>query len=236
MSGKRENGAVRPRLGTWLMLFYAPSMMKRLASAGLDFVRLDMEHTPIDSAEVSYLVREAMSLPLDICLRPSSGRHADLESALATGARRLYVPQIETAQQAEAVVAAVRELLPENQPVHVSVMLESRRAFENIKDIAAVEGVDLLAMGPADLAQDLEIYGAPDEEEILDSYRYRLRDAARLHDKAWELGVWTEAAAKHWVREGCPMLTYMTDTSALRQAYLPAIRAIRAVNESEARR
>lgn len=235
MSGAMEARTIRPRLGTWLMLFYAPHMLKKLAEAGLDFVRLDMEHTPIDSSDVSDLVRAAKLLPLDICLRPSSGRPADLETALATGARRLYVPQVETAQQAEAVVNTVRELLPENQSVHLSVMLESGGAFDNIEDIAAVAGIDLLAMGPADLAQDLGIYGAPDEDDILDGYRYRLRDAARMYGKDWELGVWTKAAAQHWAREGCPTLTYMTDTSALREAYLPAIQAMRAVNEAELR-
>lgn len=212
-----------PRIGTWLMLVHGAGLLERLAAVGLDFVRLDMEHTPIDADDVARLVDEARDLPIDICLRPASARYRDLERALKTGARRLYVPQIETAAAARSVVEAVDRILPTGERAHISVMLESAEAFRNREGIAAVEGVDLIAMGPADLAQDLGFYGQPDENTLLDPYRYLLSDVAARHGKQWEMGVWTEDAARHWAAEGCPVLTYMTDTSALRACYAPVL-------------
>ena len=211
------------------MLVHGGPALERFASAGLDFVRLDMEHTPVDADDVARLVREARTLSIDVCLRPASARASDLAHALSTGARRLFVPQIETAAIARSMVEVARRLLPEGEVVHLSVMLESAEAFRNCDAIAAVEGIDLIAMGPADLAQDLGIFGAPDEDKLLDHYRFRLREAALSHGKQWELGVWTEEDALRWRGEGCPMLTYMTDTSALRTCYAPALAAIAAL-------
>jgi 2-keto-3-deoxy-L-rhamnonate aldolase RhmA len=205
------------------MLAHGAPALARLAGAGLDFIRLDMEHTPVDDAVVARLVHEAESLPIDICLRPASGRPADLERALATGARRLCVPQVETAQQALSIVEAVYQLLPDGTPVHLEVMHESPEAFQNCEAIAGVEGVDLLVIGPADLAQELGISGTPDEEEKLDKYRYLLAEAAIKHGKPWEIGVWTRESALRWAAEGCPVLMYMTDTSALQASYSPAL-------------
>ena len=222
------NGSIR--LGTWLMLFHGGDILERLSDAGLRFVRLDMEHTPIDDIEVSQLVARAESLPIDVCVRPASSRPVDIIRALNTGARRIYVPQVETAETAESVVSVARATSP--QPVHVSVMLESREAFRNCDAIAAVAGVDMLAIGPADLAQDLGIYGSPDEEEVIDGYRYRLRDAANRHGKLWELGVWSEAGMRRWQGEGCPVLTVMTDTSAFRARLEPALAVMATVRNA----
>ena len=41
--------------------------------------------------------------------------------------------------------------------------------------------------------------------------------------KPWEIGVWTEESALRWAGEGCPVLVYMTDTSALQACYAPAL-------------
>ncbi len=212
-----------PRFGTWSMLFHGTPALERLSGAGLDFIRLDMEHTPVDDAVVARLVREAEDLPIDISLRPASARPADLERALATGARRLCVPQVETAQLARSIVETVRQLLPDGPSVHLAVMLESPKAFQNCQAIAAVEGIDLLVIGPADLAQELGISGTPDEEEKLDKYRYLLAEAAIKHGKPWEIGVWTQESALRWAHEGCPVLMYMTDTSAVQACYGPAL-------------
>jgi len=212
-----------PRFGTWSMLIHGAPVLERLAGAGLDFIRLDMEHTPVDDAVVARLVREAESLPIDICLRPASARPVDLERALATGARRLCVPQVETAQLARSIVDTVSRLLPGDASVHLAVMLESPEAFQNCEAIAGVEGIDLLVIGPADLAQELGISGTPGEEEKLDKYRYLLAEAAIKHGKPWEIGVWTEASVLRWAGEGCPVLVYMTDTSALQACYAPAL-------------
>lgn len=213
------------RLGTWLMMFHGQGLLERLASK-LDFVRLDMEHTAIDEAEIARVVERGTAAGLDVCVRPSSYRPQDILRALGTGARRLYVPQVDSAEAAELVVDTVREVLGDGTKVHISVMLESALAFENRDAVAAVDGIDLLAIGPADLAQNLGIYGDADEDKRIDHYRYLLRDTALANGKLWEIGVWSEANARRWIGEGCPVVTYMTDTSALREKYTSALKVM----------
>ena len=48
-----------------------------------------------------------------------------------------------------------------NARVHVTAMLESKRAFAKLDEIAATPGIDALTIGPTDLAQDLGVLGTP---------------------------------------------------------------------------
>lgn len=220
------------RIGTWLMLMHGAGVLPALKQAGLDFVRLDLEHTPVDPPVIRGLVQEAQRLGIEICLRPASSRRTDLEVALATGARRLYVPQVATADQARALAADCRDILAQagsGDTAHISVMLESRAAFDAADDLAPLPGIDLLAVGPADLAQDLGIYDNEDREEILDGFRFRLRDMAVKHKKQWEMGIWQQDQARRWLDERCRNLTFITDTSALRLGLLPFVKAVRNV-------
>ena len=71
-----------------------------------------------------------------------------------------------------------------NARVHVTVMLETKRAFDRLDEIAAVPGIDALTIGPTDLAQDLGVLGTPAQRPTLAEYRQRLVAAARKHGKA----------------------------------------------------
>src|SRR5262249_60947443 len=74
-----------------------------------------------------------------------------------------------------------------NARVHVTVMLESRRAFDRLDEIAAVPGIDALTIGPTDLAQSLGVLGTPAQREALHEHRRRPVEAARRHGKALAL-------------------------------------------------
>ena len=71
-----------------------------------------------------------------------------------------------------------------NTRVHVTIMLETKRAFTRLDEIAVVPGIDALTIGPTDLAQDLGVLGTPAQRQALDDHRRRLVDAARKHGKA----------------------------------------------------
>src|SRR5262249_61949581 len=71
-----------------------------------------------------------------------------------------------------------------NARVHVTIMLESKRAFSRLDEIAAVPGIDALTIGPTDLAQDLGVLGTQAQRQVLDEHRRRLVTAARKHGKA----------------------------------------------------
>lgn len=207
------------KLGTWVMLVRSPPILKLLRDAGLDYARFDMEHTPISFESIGELVGAAESAGIQLCVRPPAGRREWIGDLIAAGVRDLFVPQVHTPATAELIVKAVKEALPVGDNAHIAVMLESIEAFSNLDEIARVEGIDTLAMGPADLAQELGIYGSPEESTVVEKYRLRLRDAALKHQKNWEMGVWSDAEASRWIEAGCRLVTYQTETTVLRHTY-----------------
>ena len=163
--GLREG---RLQLGTWVMLVRTPAILTLLKSVGLDFARLDMEHTPVSLETVSDMAVLARALDFGLCVRIPAGKREWISRVLDAGVRNLYVPQVHSAEMAEEIVEAARyaplgnrgtfEPGPQNdyqddpqdlpaldEQIHISVMLESKQAFRNIEAIAAVPGIDTLA-------------------------------------------------------------------------------------------
>src|SRR5690606_17057219 len=110
---------------------------------------------------------------------------------------------------------------------HLTVMLESIEAFENLDEIASVPGIDALGMGPADLAQELGIYDTPQEAAIIEEYKQRLTEAAKKHNKTLEMGVWAMEDGRRWVDQGARIITYKTDTTAFRDVFTGPAKELR---------
>ena len=243
------------QLGTWLMLSRTPSILTLLKQVGLDFARLDMEHTPVSLETVADMAGLARALDFGLCVRIPEARRVWISRVLDAGVRNLYVPQVHNADMAGAVVDAARyaplgnrgtfEPGPQNdyvedpqdlpaldEQVHISVMLESKEAFRNIEEIAAVPGIDTLAIGPADLAQELGVYGTPDEWKHLEDYKYRIREVALAANKYFEMGAWSPEDIERWLQAGVHILTYLTETTVLRNGYTEAVNLKRSL-ESE---
>lgn len=162
--------------GTWLSIG-SPVIAELAAACGLDWVLLDLEHGCESEAALPNQLR---------ALRGSSTRgvvrvgapHPDLISrVLDWGAGGLMVPHVNTAEEAEAVVKAayysprghrgfsrtVRVydygLIPPDSSAATPLILaqiETVQGVENVEAIAAVEGIDVLFVGPADLGHDLK--------------------------------------------------------------------------------
>ena len=235
----------RVQLGTWIMLVRTPSILTLLHSVGLDFARLDMEHTPVSLETVADMAGLARALDFGLCVRIPEGRRVWISRVLDAGVRNLYVPQIHNAEMAAEVVDAARyapagnrgtfepgphndyqddpqDLAALDEQVHISVMLESKEAFRNIDEIAQVPGIDTLAIGPADLAQELGVYGTSDEWQCLEDYKYQLREAALASNKTFEIGAWSPEDATRWLEAGAHILTYLTETMVLRNGFSAA--------------
>jgi len=104
-----------------------------------------------------------------------------------------------------------------NDEVLGIVQIESRRAVSNAEEIAAVDGVDVLFVGPRDLSHDLGVPGqidAPVFVEALD----QVRSAAQKHGKACGLLVSDGAAAAVKMAEGWTFITIGSDSTLLAAA------------------
>ncbi|MFC7557698.1 aldolase/citrate lyase family protein [Pseudoroseomonas wenyumeiae] len=166
-----ERGEVQ--IGTWLTTVRNPDILMLLKSAGLDFVRVDMEHTALSIETVGQMAAMARALDFPIAVRPPAANREWITRLLDVGVWNIHCPQVETAAQAAEIVAASRyapmglrgngglsaatEFNPlgtvaerrafANREVFITVMLETGGAFEHLDAIAAMPGIDALTLG-----------------------------------------------------------------------------------------
>lgn len=179
----------RPLIGLWLGMA-DPYAADLAAQAGFDWLVVDGEHAPNDLRSILVQLQVLESAGAAVVVRPPMGETWLLKQLLDMGAETLLIPMVETAEQAEALVRAVRypprgvrgmgaalarasrfNTVPgyvAKADAHVCLLVqaESRAALANLDAIAAVDGVDGVFIGPADLAADMGFPGRPDSPEV----------------------------------------------------------------------
>lgn len=242
----------RVQVGTWINLTRNPAILPLLKSAGLDYARVDMEHSSPSIETVADMAVLSRALDFPLVVRPPEGNREWITRLLDVGVWGLHVPQVDTPEIAHQVAQAARyapvgarghagmgpgtdfdaelsaadRLAHLNQQVHVTIMLETAEAFNQLDDILSVEGIDAVTLGPSDLSIDLGIYGTPRQAEVLNEYRQRLITAARSHGKHVAMLVDTVAEAQHWIDNGVQLIAYSSDVAVLRSGYASAIRQL----------
>ncbi|MEO1266178.1 MAG: aldolase/citrate lyase family protein, partial [Pseudomonadota bacterium] len=185
----------------------AYEVMEVLALSGLDFICLDAEHSPFDrrSMDASLAVAGAVGLPA--LVRVPEGTQAELLMALDSGALGVVVPHVDTAEKARDLAKWARfghygrgfagstrwagyatrgmgELLEKSQRETIVIaQIEEPEAVDRIDEIAAVEGIDGLFVGPADMAVCLGKTDASDPA-VREMMR-RVGEAAKKHGKCF---------------------------------------------------
>ena len=246
-----ERGEVQ--YGTWVNFARNPAILPILKAAGLDFIRLDMEHSAPSMETVSDMALLGRAIDFPVVVRPPEANREWITRLLDAGIWNLHCPQVDTAEQAAEIVAASRYMpmgsrgmagnaagndydttLSQrermdfaNSQVFVTVMLECKSAFDHLEAIAAMPGIDALTIGPTDLAQDLGVFGTPQESEALDEYRYRVVEAAKKYGKASAMLASTPAQAKKWVDAGAQLLGYSSEVGVLQDGFRQALSLIK---------
>ena len=247
---RAERGEVQ--IGTWVTMIRTPAVLTLLQAAGLDFVRVDMEHSAFSMETVADMATLARALDFPMVVRPPEGNREWVTRLLDAGVWNLHIPQVDTPEQAAAVAACSRyaplgergmygfgphtqyrtsppgeHMSSANARVHVTAMLETKKAFERVDEIAAVPGIDALTIGPTDLAQDLGVLGTPAQKDALRDYRVRLAEAARKHGKAVSMAIDSVEGVREMIALGATIVNYSSDTAVLRSGYARAIEEIR---------
>ncbi|MCY1745100.1 MULTISPECIES: HpcH/HpaI aldolase family protein [Ensifer] len=161
-------------LGTWLMAA-APATAEALGYGGFDFLVVDMEHVPVEFTDLAHILRAIGCTPADAVVRLAWNDQVLIKRALDAGARTVMLPFVQNAEEAKAAaaytrypplgirgVAAVHRgsrfgtipnyLKCANDDICTIVQLETPEAIERLPEIAAVEGIDALFVGPGDLS------------------------------------------------------------------------------------
>lgn len=186
---KAKLGARRPLIGLWQALAN-PYTAEICAGAGFDWLLFDGEHAPNTLQTLVSQLQAVAPYPVEPIARVPVAEPAIIKQYLDIGFRTLLAPMMESAQMAAATVAATRfpprgvrgvasatsrasgfgadaaYLAEAHEKVSLIVQIESRAGLDAVDEIAAVEGVDALFIGPADLAASLGHLGAPRHPEV----------------------------------------------------------------------
>jgi 2-keto-3-deoxy-L-rhamnonate aldolase RhmA len=238
------------QVGTWINLIRTPAVLTLLQSAGLDYARIDMEHSGPSISAIADLAVLARALGFPILVRPPSADREWITRLLDVGVWGLHIPQVDTPEIARAVVSAARyapagmrgmagigphndftpgaSLEELNAQVHITVMLESPEAFAHLDEIVSTPGIDAVTLGPSDLAQELGVLGQPAQASVIDGYREQMIDAARRHGKDVAMLCETPQDAARWVAAGVKMIVLSSEVNVLHRAYSALCAELRA--------
>lgn len=219
-----------------------PALVELLALQEFDFLVLDGEHGTMEPRDCENMVRAAELGGTTPLVRVPANEPSVILRYLDTGAQGLHVPLVGSAAEAEAAVRSVkygprgtrglagvraaaygqRGLLADyvamaNEETLVVIQIETREAVEAVPEIAAVDGVDVVFVGPTDLSQALGVTGQtahPVAEKAYDEIARGLADAA----PALGVLVANEAEARAWRRRGARYLAFTIDSLLVRSA------------------
>jgi 4-hydroxy-2-oxoheptanedioate aldolase len=230
-----------------LMTFMAiPSvrMAQIVALTGLDGIVIDCEHGHIGDDSMHNSVAAISALGVSPIIRIRGPAHDIIKRALDTGAHGIMVPQINTAEEAQQIVASSKFppqgvrgqgsafpgighgiTTPEymrsaNETIVTMIQIETRAGVENVDAICAVPGVDLVFIGPNDLAQSLLGYvpARGDEPEFVAAID-KIIAAARRHGK-WAGRMVNDGAAAKEARKRYDTVAITGDTKAIQNWYM----------------
>lgn len=226
-----------PQVGLWLALG-DPYTAELCATAGFDWLLIDGEHSPNDVRSILAQLQAVAPYRGHPIVRAVVGDVALIKQLLDIGAQTLLVPMVDTAGQARQLVAATRYppegirgdgsaiarvsrwgLLPDyveraNDEVCLLVQAETKLALENLEAICAVEGVDGVFVGPADLAASLghrNNPGHPDVQAAIDGALRRIIGSG----KAAGILSSDPAQAKRYFDMGCTFVAAGVDARLL---------------------
>jgi 4-hydroxy-2-oxoheptanedioate aldolase len=134
----------------------------RLVELGADAIFLDCEHGTWGFEDIRVTAQAIRGAGGAGIVRPQSHERPLLIRYLNAGADGLMVPMVDTANQARAIVDAVRYALPSDHEKRLVVaMIETARAVDDLEAMLAVDGIDVFFIGPGDLSQDMGFPPAP---------------------------------------------------------------------------
>jgi len=181
----------RHQLGLWCTLpgSYA---IEVVAASGFDWLLIDTEHSPGDPLTVLPQLQALAAYDVAAVVRPASNDPVLIKRFLDLGAQSLLIPYVQTADEARAAVAAIRyppagirgvSALTRatrfgriadygaraEQQISLIVQVETAAALDRLEEIAAVDGVDAVFIGPGDLAASMGRIGRPDHPEVTEA-------------------------------------------------------------------
>jgi len=228
-------GNDEPALATTLHLT-DPSIFELVALMGFDAIWMDMEHHSYSLETASMLMRAArVGAGCDIVARPGKGEFMRAARMLEAGATGIMYPRCQSAQEARELVrwtkfaprgqrgfdgasadmpyrsAPLNDYLRHaNEQTFVLIQMEEPAAIEQAEAVAAVPGVDMIMLGPADFCVLSGIPGEFDHASV-DAAIAKIAQAAKNTGKHWAATCGSVEMARRMVELGARLIFHGTD-------------------------
>lgn len=232
-----RGAAGRPLAGMWVCTG-SPLVAEICAGSGLDWLVVDMEHSPNGLESVLAQLQAVAAYPVTPVVRVPIGDVVTIKQVLDLGAQNLLVPMVSSVEAAEAVVEAVRypprgrrgvgsalarsaqwnrvDGYLEDADEHVSlfVQIETAEGVAAAGAIAAVDGVDGAFVGPSDLAASMGLLGRQSHPDVVAAV-HRTFEAVRAAGKPVGVNAFDPALARAYVDAGASFVLVGADVTLL---------------------
>ena len=226
------------QIGLWQGLA-SPYTAEICAGAGFDWLLFDGEHSPVDVPMLLAQLQAIGGTAVEAVARPPVGEPWLIKQYLDLGYRTLLIPMVNSAAEAEALVRACR-YAPEgirgmamgrasrwgrdrdyaaraDREICLLVQVETRAALEVVEDICAVDGIDGVFIGPADLSASLGYRGQPAHPDVTALIEPAI-GAILAAGKAPGILSADVGAAQRYLELGCLFVAVGTDMGLLARA------------------
>lgn len=208
------------------------------AGAGLDWVMIDMEHSANGLESVLTQLQVVAAYPVTAVVRVPINDPVIIKQVLDAGAQTLLVPMVSSAQEAEAAVRAVRYpphgirgvgsalarsarwnrvdgyLADADKHVSVIVQIETQAGVAAAEDIAAVDGVDGVFVGPADLSASMGLIGQQSHPDVVAAV-HKTFGTVRAAGKPVGVNAFDPEMAESYVKAGARFILVGADVAIL---------------------
>ncbi|WP_288027611.1 aldolase/citrate lyase family protein [Arthrobacter sp.] len=244
--------AARPLAGMWVCSG-SPLVAEICAGAGLDWLLIDAEHSPNGLEGILAQLQAVHGYPVKAVVRPPANDTVLIKQYLDLGVQSLLIPMVHTADDAAAAVSAAHYpprgvrgvgsalarsarwnripdyLAAAGDTITVIVQIESREAVDNAAEIAAVDGIDAVFIGPSDLAASMGVLGQQEHPDVVAAVEHCIT-VAKAAGKPVGVNAFAEATARRYLAAGVDFILVGADVAmlargseALAARYLPPL-------------
>ena len=242
----------KPPIGTWISSA-SPIVAEAMGHAGFDWGVVDMEHAPLDLMTLVHLLQALAGTKTTPVVRIPWNDAVTVKRVLDAGATTVLFPFVQNADEAARAVAATRYpprgvrgmsgmsrasrfgtapqyLKAADADMGVIVQLETPQALASLESIAAVDGVDAIFVGPADLSASMGHVGQFTHPEVMRAMGDAARRCRALGKPVGSVGSTPEVVSQYRAM-GFDYLAIASDMGLLMAGALAAVRALRSLSD-----
>ena len=221
-------------IGSWITIGNS-SVIEIMATAGFEWLCIDMEHTSIDLATAKMLITTIHANDMKALVRVSKNEEVAIKKVMDMGADGVIVPMVKSKEDAQMAIDFVKyppvgkrgvglyraqnygigfeeyKKWVDEESVIIA-QIEHIEAVENIDEILAMDGIDGTIVGPYDLSGSMGYPGEYHRNDVKDAIK-RVELACKKHNKPYGFHVIESDPTKLQERidEGCTFLAYSLD-------------------------